>query len=193
MENTDNTIMEMQQQMQQLRNKLDNQRIVNDRLFQSVYRQGLDRLKLKSTLTIIVGACAMIAIPLSVLTYGVSIPVTIAFEALLLFCIVAEILTMRHIPNPGRNLVSATRELTRYRKIHVDWIKYSLPVLGILIIWLCVDVWLNSEIEELLKYFFLGGVGVGTAIGLALGLVQRRKTIDQTDELLDQIKSLEEE
>ena len=193
MENTDNTIIEMQQQMQQLRNKLDNQKIVNDRLFQSVYRQGLDRLKLKSTLTIIVGVCAMIAFPLSVLTYGVSIPVTIAFEALLLFCIVAEILTMRHIPNPGRNLVSATRELSRYRKIHVDWIKYSLPVLGILIIWLCVDVWLNSEIEELLKYCFLGGVGVGTVIGVTLGLMQRRKIIDQTDELLDQIKSLEEE
>lgn len=192
MENTDNTIMEMQQQMQQLRNKLDSQKIVNDRLFRNVYRQGLDKLKLKSRLMIIVGICGILGFPAMTL-YGVSIPVIIAFEVLLLVCIVAEILTMQHIPNPGRDLVTATRELSKYRKIYVEWLKYSLPVLGILLVWLCVDVWRNPDVEDTLKYVFLGGVGVGTVIGITLGLLQRRKTIEEADILLDQIKSLEEE
>jgi len=191
MENTDNTIMEMQQQMQQLRNKLDNQKIVNDRLFQSVYRQGLDKLKFKSRLMIIVGICGMLGFP-ALYVYGVSIPVIIAFEVLLLVCIVAEILTMRHIPDPGRDLVSATRGISKYRKIYVDWLKYSLPVLAILLVWLCVDVFRNPDVEDALKYVFLGGVGVGTAIGITLGLIQRRKTIEEADNLLDQIKNLEE-
>jgi uncharacterized membrane protein len=192
METNDNTLLEMQQQMQQLRNKLDSQKIVNDRLFQSVYRQGLDKLKVKNRLTIIVGICAMLSFPVLTM-YGVSIPVIIAFEMLLLVCVVAEILTMRHIPNPGRDLVTATRELSKYRKIYLEWFKYSLPVLGILLVWLCVDVFRNPEVEETLKYFFLGGVGAGTVIGVTLGLMQRRKIIDEADNLLDQIKNLEEE
>ena len=49
MENTDNTLREMQQQMQQLREKLNKEQIINERLLQKSCRQTVDRLKFKST------------------------------------------------------------------------------------------------------------------------------------------------
>ena len=192
MEKTDTTIHEMQQQLQQLRDKLQDPKIVNDRMFRNVYRQGLDKLRLKSRLIIIVGLCTMFGLP-ATHSFGVSFPVIAAFELLMLICIVAEILTMRHIPDPGKDLVTAANELTKYRKIYVDWIKFSLPVLAALLIWLCVDVYNNPAVEEVAKYGFIGGVISGTVLGLSIGLTVRRRRIREAEDLLDQIEQLKEE
>jgi hypothetical protein len=193
MENTDNTIYEMQEQLKQLRNKLQDQRIVNDRMFRNVYRQGLDKLRLKSYLLIIVAVFAMLGLPIFHTFGGVSYIVIAAFELMMLICIVAEIITMQHIPDPGKDLMTATRELTTYRKIYVNWIKFGLPVLVILLIWLCLDVYNNSDIESVKKTGFIVAVLSGATVGAISGLIARRKRINEAEDLLSQIEQLQQE
>lgn len=193
MENTDNTIYEMQEQLKQLRNKLQDQRIVNDRMFRNVYRQGLDKLRLKSYLLIIVAVFAVIGLPIFHTFGGVSYIVIAAFELMLLICIIAEIITMQHIPDPGKDLMTAARELTTYRKIYVNWIKFGLPVLVILLIWLCLDVYNNSDIESVKKTGFIVAVLSGAAVGAISGLIARRKRINEAEDLLSQIEQLQQE
>ena len=48
METTDKTLLEMQQQMQQLREKLDSQQIVNERILRRSCGRTIDRLRIKS-------------------------------------------------------------------------------------------------------------------------------------------------
>ena len=71
MENNDNTLREMQEQMQQLRDKLDNQKIVNERILKKSCSQTASRLRFKANLPILFGVAAMLLVP-SLRSFGVS-------------------------------------------------------------------------------------------------------------------------
>ena len=88
MENNDNTFREMQEQMQQLREKLDNQKIVNERILKKSCSQTASRLRFKANLPILFGAAAMLTAP-SLLNLGISMAFVVFTWVLMLVCIVA--------------------------------------------------------------------------------------------------------
>ena len=189
MENKDNTLIEMQEQMQQLREKLDNQKIVNERILKKSCSQTASRLRFKANLPILFGAAAMLTAP-SLLNLGISMAFVVFTWVLMLVCIVATILTNKHIPQMDRNLVTATEELTRFKKIHAEWIKFAIPMVIVWIGFLCWDLFRNGEMDPILRYSFLAGVGTGIILGGILGFKIRRDQLNAADELLDQIEEL---
>ena len=192
MENTDNTLREMQQQMQQLREKLNKEQIINERLLQKSCRQTVDRLKFKSNLPIVFAIIAILCSP-AYLSFGLSPWFLIFTCVLMLFSIVATILTNRHIPQMDKDLVTATNELTRYKKIHAEWLKYSIPAL---IVWLGCLIWdflRNQTISKVEFYGFLAGISTGLILGILLGLKIRRDQLNAADELISQIEELQKD
>ena len=192
MENTDTTLREMQEQMQQLREKLDNQKIVNERMLKKSCNQTVNRLKFKANLPILFGVAACLLVP-SLLSLGVSTYFIIFTWALMLVCIVATVLTNRHIPSMDKDLVTAAEELTRFKKIHAEWIKFAIPMVIVWVGFLCWDLFRNEEIDTALKYSFLAGIGTGIVLGGILGFKMRRDQLNAADELLDQIDELRRE
>lgn len=189
MENNDNTFREMQEQMQQLREKLDNQKIVNERILKKSCSQTASRLRFKANLPILFGAAAMLTAP-SLLNLGISMAFVVFTWVLMLVCIVATILTNKHIPQMDRDLVTATEELTRFKKIHAEWIKFAIPMVIVWIGFLCWDLFRNGEMDPILRYSFLAGVGTGIILGGILGFKIRRDQLNAADELLDQIEEI---
>ena len=192
MENTDNTLREMQQQMQQLREKLNKEQIINERLLQKSCRQTVDRLKFKSNLPIVFAIIAILCSP-AYLSFGISPWFLIFTCVLMLVSIVATILTNRHIPQMDKDLVTATNELTRYKKIHAEWLKYSIPAL---IVWLGCLIWdflKNQTISKVEFYGFIAGISTGLILGLILGLKIRRDQLNAADELISQIEELQKD
>lgn len=191
MENTDTTLLEMQQQLQQLKDKLNSQKIVNERILRKSCNATASRLRFKSNLPILFGVAAILMSP-SLYTLGVSIPFLIFNAALMLFCIAATVLTNRHIPSVDSDMVTAAEELSKYKKIHAEWIKFGLPMA---IVWIGLLVWetlRHGELEGPSLYGFLTGVAVGVILGLLLGFKLRRDQLDAADELLSQLKELKE-
>ena len=135
MENTDNTLFEMQQQLQMLKEKLENQKIVNDRILRRSFSQSASRLKFKASVPIIAGVVAIICSP-AFFQLGISLPFVIATCVMMLVCIVVTIIYNQRIPRTDRDLVSAAEDLRRFRKLNADWIKplrifaYVRPVVG---------------------------------------------------------------
>ncbi len=189
MENNDNTLREMQEQMQQLREKLDNQKIVNERILKKSCRQTVSRLRFKSNLPILFGVAAMLLTP-SLLNLGVSMAFVIFTWALMLVCIVATVLTNRHIPQMDRDLVTATQELTRFKKFHAEWLKFAIPMIILWVGFLCWDLFRNGDMDPILRYSFMAGVATGIVLGGILGFKIRRDQLNAADELLDQIEEL---
>ena len=192
MENTDNTLREMQQQMQQLREKLNKEQIINERLLQKSCRQTVDRLKFKSNLPIVFAIIAILCSP-AYLSFGISPWFLIFTCVLMLVSIVATILTNRHIPQMDKDLVTATNELTRYKKIHAEWLKYSIPAL---IVWLGCLIWdflRNQTISKVEFYGFIAGISTGLILGILLGLKIRRDQLNAADELISQIEELQKD
>ena len=186
MENTDNTLIEMQQQLQQLKDKLENQKIVNDRILRRSFSQSASRLKLKASVPIIAGVVAILCSP-TFLQMGLSLAFVIAT------CIVVTIIYNQRIPHTDRDLVSAAEDLRRFRKLNADWIKIGIPML---VVWLGFFVWelvKNSVFTGPELYGLASGLGVGLILGLLLGLKNRRHILDGAEELLAQIEELRRE
>ncbi len=192
MENTDNTLREMQQQMQQLREKLNKEQIINERMLRKSCRQTVDRLKFKSNLPIVFAIIAILCSP-AYLSFGISPWFLIFTCVLMLVSIVATILTNRHIPQMDKDLVTATNELTRYKKIHAEWLKYSIPAL---IVWLGCLIWdflKNQTISQMELFGFIAGISTGLILGILLGLKIRRDQLNAADELISQIEELQKD
>ena len=191
MENTDNTLLEMQQQLQQLKDKLNSQKIVNERILRKSCNATASRLRFKSNVPILFGVAAILMTP-SLHVLGVSTPFLIFNVALMLFCIIYTIFTNRHIPSVDSDMLSAAEGLHKYRKIHADWIKFGLPMA---FVWIGLLVWetiRHGELEGPSLYGFLTVVAVGVVLGLLLGFKLRRDQLDAADELLRQIQELKE-
>ena len=194
MENKDNTLTEMQeqmqQQMQQLREKLDKQKIVNERILKKSCSQTVSRLRFKANLPILFGVAAMLLVP-SLRSFGVSMGFILFTWALMLVCIVATVLTNRHIPQMDRDLVTATRELTRFKKIHAEWIKFAIPMVIVWVGALCWDLFRNGNGDDpLLRYSLLAGIVTGIILGGILGFKVRRDQLTAADDLLSQLEDL---
>ena len=192
MENTDNTLREMQQQMQQLREKLNKEQIINERLLQKSCRQTVDRLRFKSNLPNVFAIIAILCSP-AYLSFGISPWFVIFTCVLMLVSIVATILTNRHIPQMDKDLVTATNELTRYKKNHAEWLKYSIPAL---IVWLGCLIWdflRNQTISQMELFGFFAGISTGLILGILLGLKIRRDQLNAADELISQIEDLQKD
>ena len=189
METNDNTLLEMQRQMEQLREKLADQKIVNDRMLRNSCRNTVSRLQFKSSVPIAAAFAALAMFP--ALRYlGFSWYFLIFTDVMLLVAIVAMMLTRKHIPDLDKDLVTATSEITKFRKINADWIKYGIPCL---VVWLGLLVWdvtKNIQLGREELYGFIGGVAVGLLIGGAIGLKNRRDILNGSDELLAQIEGL---
>lgn len=191
MENLDNTLLEMREQMRQLKEKLDNQKIVNERIMRKSCTQTFNRLKLKSNLPIFIGIFAILLSP-SFLQIGMSMRFVIFTGVMMLVCIVATFLTNMHIPRMDSDLVTATDELRKYKKIHAEWIKIALPMLAI---WVGLAIWdavKNIGLSGQELYGMIAGLSVGVIVGLLLGLKLRRDQMNTADDLLAQLKELKE-
>jgi len=191
MENTDKTLLEMQEQLKQLKEKLDDQKIVNERILRKSCSLTVNRLRFKSNLPIVFGVAAIL-MSASFIDLGMSWPFIIFTDVMMLVCIVATVLTNQHIPSVYKDMVTAADELGKYKRIHAEWIKFSLPVLAL---WLGLLIWeviKNVGLTGTELYGFLTGITVGVAVGLILGFKLRRDQLNAADELLAQLKELKE-
>lgn len=191
MENTDNTLLEMQQQLRQLKAKLDDQKIVNEKILRKSCSQTISRLKFKSNLPIIAGVVAMLAVP-SLMAFGISFPFIIFTWVLMLICIAATIYTNQFIPRVDTDMVTAADGLRKYKKINAEWIKFGLPMAAVWVVWLVWDAVRNMEIQGMELYSFLAGIGTGIIVGAIIGLKIRRDQLNGADELLAQLQDLKD-
>lgn len=190
MENTDNTLLEMQEQMRQLRKKLESQEIVSDRFLRDAMTRKKNFLKFKASVPVFCGIAGIAFIPYFFENVGLPLWLIILTTAMLLVAIVASIIARSHLPRFDRDLLSATKELTRFRRINAEWIKYGLPSL---VVWLGLLIWqitVNTDISRHELYGIIGGIAIGLIIGVSLGLKNRRDILSGTDELLEQIEEL---
>lgn len=189
METNDKTFLEMQEQMKQLRDKLENEKIINQRILSKVNNMTINRLRAKSNVPLLFGVAAILLAP-SYLNLGASWISVIFTWILMLICIVATLVCNSHIPRMDSNLVSAAEELTKYKKFHAEWLKFAIPAV---ILWLGVLVWdilRGTELDQTETIALFSGIAVGVVLGCLVGFKLRRDQMEAADDLIEQIEDL---
>ena len=190
METTDNTLNERQQQMQLLKDKLSKQTIVNEQMMRNAFGKGIKDLRSNYSVKTIAAIAGMLGCP-SFYNLGCSLYFVIFGELIMLIALVATLYANRLIPRMDDDLLTAAGNLTRFRKINAEWIKYGIPTMVVWLGWLIVELFSGEEFTAGQAYAMIGGIAVGLTVGMCIGLRIRREIMRGVDELMAQIKEMQ--
>jgi hypothetical protein len=184
-------LQEMREQMAVLKEKLNKQEVVNDRLIRDVL---IKKKKSVDKNIWFVGVCGLFAITVGNWTFfdlGVSTWFLIGTTVLMLASFLLTIIPHNWVKKAdiqSGNLLVAAKQARRLRKLYKDW-----EIIGIVlsIIWVG---WLFAELasavdDKQLLYPLIGGSIFSGIIGGIVGLRVSRKTINTLDEMIQDIET----
>ena len=178
---------EMKQQMLLLKKKLEQQKIVNDKMLRSAMKKKLYGLNKKARIMFIIGIFVAIGAPGYFTLIGFT-PLFCAATALML--LFSAFKTFQYHKKLWRlnlsesNLIELAEELTLLRTRYERWYRFAWCMI---IPWGALMAYEATKIfgEELVWY--IGGSAIGLIIGGLTGTRINNNMIRRTDELLEQI------
>jgi hypothetical protein len=179
---------EMKQQMLLLKKKLEQQKIVNDKMLRSAMKKKLYGLNKKARIMFIIGIFVAIGAPGYFTLVGFTPLFCAATTLMLLF---SAFKTFQYHKKLWRlnlsesNLIELAEELTLLRTRYERWYRFAWCMI---IPWGALMAYEATKIfgEELVWY--IGGSAIGLIIGGLTGTRINNNMIRRTDELLEQIK-----
>ena len=178
--------------MTTLKNKLNQQEIVNDRLMRRSMRNEVNKITRRYN---VVMTLAILMVPyfywVFVRLTGFSMAFWIGTSIFMLICAIATFYNSRKINDPGlmsSSLVDARQKVASAKKFDADWLLFSIPTLILWFGWFVYEVYqLNNG--SLADGLFWGGC-VGGVIGAFCGFRIHFKTQRQYQDIIDQIEDL---
>ena len=179
---------EMKQQMLLLKKKLEQQKIVNDKMLRSAMKKKLYGLNKKARIMFIIGIFVAIGAPGYFTLIGFT-PLFCAATALML--LFSAFKTFQYHKKLWKlnlsesNLIELAEELTLLRTRYERWYRFAWCMI---IPWGALMAYEATKIfgEELVWY--IGGSAIGLIIGGLTGTRINNNMIRRTDELLEQIE-----
>ena len=183
---------EMRQQMTTLKNKLNQQEIVNDRLIRRSMRNEVNNINRRYNIIMAIG---ILMVPYGywcfVKLVGLSIFFWIATSIFMLICAGATFYNSRKISDPGlmsHSLVEARKKVASAKKFESNWLLFGIPAV---ILWMGWFFYETYQIQggDFYNGFFWGGC-IGGIIGAIIGIKLHFKTQRQYQDVIDQIEDL---
>ena len=181
----------MRQQMATLKNKLNKQEILNDRIMR--------RSMTKEVNTITRRYYFIMALCIFMVPYGywafvvlsrLSVAFWIATSIIMLICAGATYYNTRKINDPGlmsRSLVEASQKVASAKKFDSNWLLVGIPMVILWLGWFCYETYLQNH--DYANGLLWGGC-IGAVIGSICGFSLHFKTQRQYQEIIDQIEDL---
>lgn len=160
---------EMRSQLALLKEKVDSQNIINDRMMHEIVRTKTDSIWRKQLVSVICGIFVMLSCPVTFrTTFHCSWYFIIATELLMLWCVYREY-SFKRIINDKKMMSGSMLEVAQtMRDFRDGYKKYTLfnIFLGLLwVAWLIIEVYLSFG--DQIEYFW--GMAVGLIVGLLIG------------------------
>lgn len=193
MENNREGFEDIQRQIDLLKKKLDNEKIINERLMRKAMSSRVNSVEryLWKVLSLGVVAMALMALDFIVL-FPLSLPFVIATELMLLCCIVFICINKRLVSSDkimSGNLIEASSSLARFKKREIRYICVSIPLTVLWMTWLVFEIRVYAPDEESM-YSMLTGIMIGGIIGFCIGINMFRKMLRNVNDVLSQIEEL---
>ena len=182
----------MRQQMTTLKDKLNHQEIINDRLIRRSMRNEVNTIARRYYIIMAVG---LLMLPYGywcfVILGGLSLFFWIITSIFMLVCVGATFFTLHKINDPNmmnRNLVEARKKVASAKKFETNWLFFGIPAV---VVWLGWFLYESYQVHggALSSGFFIGGC-IGGIIGAICGLSMNFRTQRQFQDIIDQIEDL---
>lgn len=191
METTDDTLLEMRQQLKQLHKTLDTQNIVNERMLLDSIRKMTDASSTGSGVSIILLIFfGLIMLP-TLYACGISIPIIVFAALITTIAIVAGIINIIQIPDLDGDLAVVARYYIRLKQRSQKIGKIITPVWVVWLLLLLVEMCRNMNNMEIC-YALLGAL-IGSIIALCTILKRNSDLNESLDSLISEIEKLTDE
>lgn len=192
-----NELNEMRQQISILKEKLNQQEIINDSMIKEYMHGKVNDIKRK---IIICNSCAVFSIIVFFFEYiegHYSLPFMIATALLMISCIFANWYIHRNILDTSiftNNIIITTQEFVRVKTLNHRWLIYSTPLLLPWIAWVAYEELLNvigyfdMKIYSIILLFF----SLFALLGFFLGYRMYKKVMKSCDDIIAQLDRIKE-
>lgn len=197
MENTliSHELEEMRMQINDLKNKLEKQNIVNDKHIRNSFRTKISDINRTVTITIIVGILALVYCTWFFHFKGLSLAFTISTGLMLAVCVLLTLIQKIHLSRidiSAGNLVETARDISKIRSHYKEWYKTAIPMIIIWVGWMTYEILTRFEMTPM-TIGFLSGAATGVILGGFIGGRINKKIINRAEELLGYIEELQKE
>lgn len=183
---------EMRNQFAILKEQLQHQEIVSDRLLRETMKAKKNAINSAKRLTYGCVIFCLLIMPLNYFAHSWSLPFTIGTCVLMLFC--AALVHYIHQPVDELNLMkddlsTVAHVMAKFKKQYNQQLYYWSPVILIpWTIWACHDFISMHNIEAHHRWLLVIPILVGEAIGLGIGLHFHFKAVNAAQDIIDQIE-----
>ena len=182
----------MRQQMTTLKNKLNQQEIVNDRIIRRSMKNTAGNINRKYTIAMIAG---LFIIPYSYWVFiklsGFSVAFWLFTCVFMLICVGATYYNSRNISDSNlmtNNLLDVRRRMARAKKFDANWLFFGVPGIILFMGWFMYETY-QVQGGGTDNPFFWGGC-IGGIIGAIIGFTVHFRTQRQYQDIIDQIEDL---
>lgn len=187
---------QMRSQIGMLKQKLEQQTIVNERHIRNSMKSKISDLNQTVRGTIFAGIFAVLFAPMTFYIQGCSLLFVIGTAVMLAVClgltIVQKINLGRMTDLSQSNLIETAEKLSKTRTHYKEWYKIAIPMLLAWVGWMIYEMVNAIGIESPTAIGFYCGAGVGLIIGGVIGARINRKVVQQANEILVQIEELQQ-
>ena len=186
---------EMKIQIDNLKKKLEDQTIVNEKHIRNSFRIKISDINRTVTMTVIAGILALVYCTWFFHFKGLSLAFTIATGIMLAVCIILTLIQKIHLSRidiSTGNLLESARDISKIRTHYKDWYKTAIPMIIIWFSWMIYEIVTRFEMTPM-TIGFLSGAATGIILGGFIGGRINKKIINRTEELLGYIEELQKE
>lgn len=183
---------EMRQQMAILKDKLEEQTIVNDRFIRRSIKHGVSTINKRY---LVLGIIALVMIPYGywafVMLNGLSVGLWLAMCALMLIVVGFMYYNSRDLCDNnlmGGNLLEVKRKVALAKKRDANWLWFGIPMAILWASWAVYEMAQKTGESEYLVPCCIVGVIIGALVGLKVHLKTQRCYRD----IIEQIEDLED-
>ena len=182
----------MRQQMATLKNKLNEQEILNDRIMRRSMKKEVSNITRRYNIIMAIG---VLMVPYGYWCFvklaGLSIFFWIVTSIFMLICTGATFYNSRKISDPelmSHSLVEARKKVASAKKFESNWLLFGVPAVILWMGWFLYEIY-QIQGGDFNNGFFWGGC-VGGIIGAICGIKMHFKTQRQYQDIIDQIEDL---
>lgn len=187
---------EMRTQIAILKDKLGKQEIVNRDHIRNSMKRNMSNINKTVTITIFLGVFALVYCTWFFYYQGCSIEFTVSTSVMLASCLALTILQrirLGRIDLSQGNLIETAETLSRIKKHYQNWHWIAIPMIFIWVGWMGYEIIGIFGTESPMAIGFLCGAAIGVIIGGIAGASINRKIIRKSNEILEQIKELQDD
>lgn len=184
-----NTLEEMRQQIALLKEKLDNEAIVSDKLLRNSMHQRLGVIRRQQVIEYCGGAYVILFGSFAFYRMGLSMWFIIGTALFMIAAMAVNYYEHREFNRQNLyndDLLTVAQTMKQLKQRYVRHILWAIPVL---LLWACFFGYNLLEVYDAEgACFMIGGMVVGLLVGAFIGVVMFRRSCRACDDIISQIK-----